>query len=81
MFEGDIIRYNLEPYNFQLEPRDNNNIITLRIVQLCCDKFIIVTPVDGLWPRTFNNWQLEEKLLVDYIIDYIYTIEPKTPPR
>lgn len=81
MFEGDIIRYNLEPYNFNLEANEYNNIVTLRIVQVCCDKFIIVTPLDGLWPRPFNNWQSEEKLLVDYIIETIYTIEPKTPPR
>lgn len=81
MYEGDIIRYNLEHYNFQLEPHDVNNIVILRIVQIHCDRYITVTPVDGVWPRPFNNWQREEKLLVDYIIDYVYTIEPKTPPR
>ena len=81
MIEGDIIRYNLEPYNFNVEPNEYNNIITLRVVKVCCEKHIIVTPLDGSWPRPFNNWELEEKLITDYIIDTMYTIEPKTPPR
>lgn len=81
MFEGDIITYNLEPYGFNIEPNQYDHIVTLRIVKICCDRYIIVTPLDGQWPRPFNNWQSEEKLLADYIIDCIYTIEPKTPPR
>lgn len=79
--EGDIIRYNLEPYGFNIEPNEYNHIITLRIVKVLCDKYIVVTPLDGSWPRPFNNWQPQEKLLIDYIIDTIYTIAPKTPPR
>lgn len=75
MFEGDIIRYNLDPYGaFDLD-------ILLRINKVCNQHHIMASPLNGVWPDPFFRWELEQKLSTQYIMDVIYTIEPKTPPR
>jgi hypothetical protein len=75
MFEGDIIRYNLDPYGaFDLD-------VDLRINEVCDQHYIIVSPLNGVWPDPFFRWELKQKLSTRYILDTLYTIEPKTPPR
>lgn len=75
MHEGDIIRYNLDIYGgFDIDA-------ILKIVEVCNDDYIIVTPINGVWPEPFHLWNLTEKLNARYIMEYIYTIEPRTPPR
>lgn len=75
MFEGDIIRYNLDPYGaFDID-------ILLRVIKVCDERYFIASPLDGVWPDPFFRWELEQKLNTNYVMGYIYTIEPKTPPR
>lgn len=74
MFPGDIIRYNLEAYGFDID-------VILEIIEVKpCQERIVVKPVGG-WSVPLLHWRDEETLSADYIQEYLYTIAPQTPPR
>jgi hypothetical protein len=75
MFEGDIVTYDLSAYGF-------DEIVTVKILEVL-DGRIVVSPLAGEWAAQLQewNWRPKETLSSDYIIDYIYTIAPKTPSR
>ncbi len=73
MHEGDIVRYNLYPYGFDLD-------VIVRIIEVKPkNDFIVVVPVEGQWPIPFEG--LQQTLISDNIQEYIYTIAPQTPTR
>lgn len=76
MYQGDIIRYNLSAYGFNID-------VILEIVDVKpCNDRIVVKPVVGEWPLQMQhcNWREKETLSADYIEEYLYTIAPKSPP-
>lgn len=75
MYQGDIIRYNLNAYGFDID-------VTLEIMDVKpCQERIVVKPVEGVWPEPLWHWSNTETLSADYIQEYLYTIAPQTPPQ
>lgn len=73
MYEGDIIAYDMGGYGVDI-------VVVLKIKDIL-DENILVTPIDGGWPAPFHYWNKEEVVNAQYIIEYLYTMAPKTPPR
>lgn len=72
MYEGDIVLYNMDAYGFDVD-------VEVKIVGIC-EHTILVEPTNN-WPVPFNNWQQQQRLSPAFIVRYVYTIEPSTPPR
>lgn len=72
MYEGDIVVYNMDAYG-----RDVNVIVNILAIET---DHIKVKPVDR-WPVPYENWCEVVNLSPNYVIDYVYTIAPRTPPR
>jgi hypothetical protein len=72
MYEGDIVVYNMDAYG-----ADVNVILKILSIETHAIK---VKPVDG-WPAPFENWCEVVNLSPRFVIDYVYTIAPRTPPR
>lgn len=72
MFEGDIVVYNLDAYG-----ADVNVVVKILSIE---EHAIKVSPIDG-WPAPFENWTEVVNLSPRYVIDYVYTLAPRTPPR
>jgi hypothetical protein len=75
MYQGDVIRYNLYAYGV-----DADIILNILDIKPCKER-IVVTPITGEWIEPFRlYWKETETLSADYIIEYLYTIAPSTPP-
>jgi hypothetical protein len=73
MYEGDIAAYDLTAYGVE-------DVVVLKINKVL-DGIIVASPVEGRWPLLLQHWNAEETLDIDYVIEYLYTIAPKTPPQ
>ena len=71
MHEGDIVVYDLSPYGVE-------HTVAVTILEIIQRDRIKVKPIDQ-WP--IPHWGETAIFSSEYIVDYIYTIEPKTPPR
>jgi hypothetical protein len=76
MYQGDVIRYNLSAYGV-----DEDIILKILDIKPCKER-IVVTPIAGEWIEPFRTygWKETETVSADYIIEYLYTITPSTPP-
>jgi hypothetical protein len=73
MYQGDIIRYNLDAYGFDVD-------VILEIIDIKpCNERIVVKPVQGEWPLPLLHWRDQETLSAEYIQEFVYTIAPQTP--
>ncbi len=71
MHEGDIVLYNLRPYNADVT-------IVVTIIEIYEDRHIKVKPFEP-WPH--QHWPETVIIESDHIVDYIYSLAPRTPPR
>lgn len=71
LFEGDIVRYNLDPYG------GNNTEIIATIITI--NEFTITIKPLEEWPYPFHNWGETAAVSPDYVVHHVYTIAPKTP--
>lgn len=72
MYEGDIVVYNLDPYGADVN-------VTVKI--LATETHYIKVKAVERWPFPFENWCEVVNLSPNYVVDYVYTIAPRTPPR
>lgn len=72
MFEGDIVVYNLDAYG-----ADVNVEVKILAIE---EHTIKVSPIER-WPLPFENWTKVVTLSPHFVIDYVYTLAPRTPPR